>query len=116
MADAGKAPEADKALADAAKEIADLKAYAAELEKDGKDSAAKSAKEIADLKAKLDAVAKGKGLASADAARAPKLVRMVVTTGATVSDGQIRTRGYEFDVTEAEVADLLPQGFEVLKR
>lgn len=114
-----KTPEpSDKALAEATKEIADLRAYAAELEKDAKDSAAKATKEIADLKAKLADVAKAKGkdLASADSTRAPKLVRMVVTTGATIASGQVKTEGYEFDVDEKEVAGLLPQGFAVLTR
>lgn len=106
--------EADKALADALAKAANAEAYAAELEKEHKETLAKAAKENADLKAKL--ATKGKDLSSVDAARAPKLVRMVVTTGATLANGRVETKGYEFDVDEKDVADLLPQGFEILKR
>lgn len=109
-----KQTEADKALADALAKAANAEAYAAELEKEHKDTLAKAAKENADLKAKL--AAKGKDLGTADAARAPKLVRMVVTTGATLANGKVQTAGYEFDVDEKDVDALLPQGFEVLKR
>ena len=55
-------------------------------------------------------------VARADAARAPKLVRMVVTTGATLANGKVQTAGYEFDVDEKEVEALLPEGFELVTR
>ena len=101
MADTSK-PDA---LAEATKKAADAEAYAAELEKD-----------LAATKAKLEAAektAKGKGILNPPA---PKLVRMVVTTGATIADGAVRTEGYEFDAEERHVAELLPQGFAVVKR
>lgn len=92
------------ALAEASKKVFDAEAYAAELEKD-----------LAATKAKLDAAekaSKGKPVAP----RALKLVRMVVTTGATIADGRVQTEGYEFDADEKDVAGLIPQGFAVLKR
>lgn len=55
-------------------------------------------------------------VATADAARKPRLVRMVVTTGATLANGKVQTAGYEFDVDEKDVEALLPEGFEIVKR
>lgn len=94
----------ENALAEASKKASDAEAYAAELEKD-----------LAATKAKLDAAEKASKSKPAPA-RALKLVRMVVTTGATIADGRVQTAGYEFDADEKDVAGLIPQGFEVLKR